>query len=108
LYQGRAWRRRCTIRGCIADPAFAVAYAGDEFVIVVAEQERRHRRRDRDPEPARSTAIPRDGFAIRRTASFGVAVYPHDAVAMDQLLAIADHALCTAKARGETSSCADS
>jgi len=79
LYQARAWRRRCTIRGCIADPAFAVAYAGDEFVIVVAEQDRSGAIAVATEIRSRLAArqfLATAGFAIRRTARFGVAVYP--------------------------------
>jgi diguanylate cyclase (GGDEF)-like protein len=92
-----------TIRGCIADPAFAVAYAGDEFVIVMPGQ-------DTHGATAVATEI-RDrlaarhfldsaGYAIRLSASFGIAVYPDDAAAMDELLAVADHALFAAKRAG--------
>ena len=92
-----------TISGCIADPAFAVAYAGDEFVIVLPEH-------DRSGAIAVATEI-RDrlaarrflataGYAIQLTASFGVAIFPDDAGAMEKLLAIADRALFAAKREG--------
>lgn len=92
-----------TIRGCIADPAFAVAYAGDEFVIVLPEQDKRGaiavateiRRR-----VVERQFLVTAGYTIRLTASFGVAVYPEDAGAMEKLLAIADRALFTAKGEG--------
>jgi diguanylate cyclase (GGDEF)-like protein/PAS domain S-box-containing protein len=92
-----------TIRSCIEDPAFAVAYAGDEFVIVMPGH-------DTNGATAVATEI-RDrlaarhflataGYAIRLSASFGIAVHPDDAGAMDELLTVADHALFNAKRAG--------
>ena len=91
------------IRGCIADPAFAVSYAGDEFVIVLPEQDRSGATAVATEIRSRLAArqfLATAGYAIRLTASFGVAVYPDDAGAMEKLLAIADRALFTAKGEG--------
>jgi diguanylate cyclase (GGDEF)-like protein/PAS domain S-box-containing protein len=91
------------IRTCITEPAFAVAYAGDEFVIVLPG-------RDTGAAVAAATEIrarlgahiflAAAGHTVRLTASFGVAVYPRDAGAMDDLLAVADRTLFRAKAAG--------
>jgi diguanylate cyclase (GGDEF)-like protein/PAS domain S-box-containing protein len=92
-----------TIRGCIADPAFAVSYAGDEFVIVLPDQDRSGATAVATEIRSRLAArqfLATAGYAIRLTASFGVAVYPDDAGAMEKLLAIADRALFTAKGEG--------
>ena len=92
-----------TIRGCIADPAFAVAYAGDEFVIVLPEHDRRGAIAVATEIRSRLAArqfLATAGYAIPLSASFGVAVYPNDAGTMKTLLAVADRALFTAKAEG--------
>ena len=92
-----------TIRGCLEPPAWAVAYAGDEFVVVL-------------PDHARAAALGRaeeiqtrirtthylgtTARAVRLTASFGIASYPDDATDLESLLALADQALFSAKGRG--------
>jgi diguanylate cyclase (GGDEF)-like protein len=92
-----------TIRGCIADPAFAVAYAGDEFVVVLPGRDAggaiTAATEIRDRVAARRF-LSSAGLAVRLTASFGVAAYPQHAAAMDDLLAVADRALFSAKAAG--------
>ncbi len=92
-----------TIRRAVTDPAFAVAYAGDEFVVVLpgagraaalAFTEGLRRRISRtaylrgEPEP------------IRLSASFGIATFPDDADDLQALLAEADRALFDAKTQG--------
>src|SRR5437870_3905957 len=70
-----------TIRGCLAAPAWAVAYAGDEFVVVLpgvprlgaVEKAREIRARIRETAYLAGTGQP-----ARLTASFGVATYPDD------------------------------
>lgn len=91
------------IGACVEEPAFAVAYAGDEFVVVL-------------PGWDKAQAVDRAGeiqSAIRArvfladqeppvhlTASLGVATYPFDAESMEDLLAVADRALFAAKQQG--------
>ena len=92
-----------TIRSCIADPAFAVAYAGDEFVVVLPGQGTSGATAAATEIRARLATqhfLATAGYAVRLTASFGIAVYPQDAGAMDELLAVADHALFGAKSAG--------
>ena len=92
------------IQECIADPAFAVAYAGDEFVIVlpgwakVRALEKAEEIRLRVEQRVYLTS---QSFAVRLTASFGVATYPQDATDLQRLLALADQALFAAKAAGK-------
>ncbi len=92
-----------TIRSCLAAPAWAVAYAGDEFVVVLpnaprhAAVEKGHEIRLR----IRETAYLADsGRPIRLAASFGVATYPDDARDLEGLLALGDQALFAVKRRG--------
>lgn len=92
------------IQGQIEKPAFAVAYGGDEFVIVLPDCDRRKatkvalRLRD---------AIRREPFLLqwekreRLTASFGVAAFPDDADDCTALLALADKYMFSVKSAGK-------
>jgi len=92
-----------TIRGCLAAPAWAVAYAGDEFVVVLpgvprlgaVEKAREIRARIREMAYLAGTGQP-----VRLAASFGVATYPDDARDLESLLAMGDQALFAAKRSG--------
>lgn len=91
------------IRGCIAEPAFAVAYAGDEFVVVLPGEDAAGAMATGDRIRARLAAhrfLAADGHAVRLSASCGIAAFPQHADAMDALLALADHALFSAKRAG--------
>jgi diguanylate cyclase (GGDEF)-like protein/PAS domain S-box-containing protein len=89
-----------TIGNCLENPAYAVAYAGDEFVVVLPGF---------DSAPATQKALEirylmkqavylRDqGAAVRLRASFGVATFPDHAQDMSGLLAAADQALFAVK-----------
>src|SRR5262245_58961656 len=92
-----------TIRGCLEIPAWAVAYAGDEFVVVlpgvgraVALEKAGHIQACiRDTRYLAST-----GRTARLAASFGVATYPDDARDLESLLALGDQALFSVKRNG--------
>jgi diguanylate cyclase (GGDEF)-like protein len=91
------------IESCIAEPEFAVAYAGDEFVVVLPGGGKAAALAVADRIRARIGAtifLSSVGHAVRLGASFGVATYPDDAADLDQLLALADDALFAAKRRG--------
>lgn len=93
-----------TIRETIEKPAYAVAYAGDEFVVVLPGF---------DPSQAigqakkiktriKNKVFLRDqGLEVRIQSSFGIATYPYHADDMTNLLAAADHALFGAKGSGK-------
>jgi diguanylate cyclase (GGDEF)-like protein/PAS domain S-box-containing protein len=92
-----------TIRTCLTPPAWAVAYAGDEFVIVLpgspravaVEKAREIRRCIRE-----GTYLAGTGRPIRLAASFGVATFPDDAGDLEGLLALGDQALFAVKRSG--------
>src|SRR5262249_4737700 len=92
-----------TIRGCLEAPAWAVAYAGDEFIVVLpglaraAALEKAHQIRTRSRETHYLEAT---GRAVRLAASFGVATYPDDASDLETLLSLGDQALFSAKDHG--------
>ncbi|MGH7337513.1 MAG: GGDEF domain-containing protein [Myxococcota bacterium] len=92
-----------TIRGCLEPPAWAVAYAGDEFVVVLPglahhaalEKARHIQACIRETHYLGST-----GLTARLAASFGVATYPDDATDLETLLALGDQALFAVKDGG--------
>jgi diguanylate cyclase (GGDEF)-like protein/PAS domain S-box-containing protein len=92
-----------TIRSCLAAPAWAVAYAGDEFVIVLPGTPRAaalEKAREIRACIRGATYLAGTGRPIRLAASFGVATYPDDARDLEGLLALGDHALFAVKRGG--------
>jgi len=94
-----------TIKESIEEPAYAVAYAGDEFVVVLPGH-------DKDQAVAKALAIQSrindtvylrgQGLAVKLQASFGVATFPDHAIGLTELLASADRALFGVKANGKS------
>ena len=92
-----------TIRSCLAPPAWAVAYAGDEFVIVLPGMRRTaavKKAREIRARIRETAYLAATGHPIRLAASFGVATYPDDACGLEDLLAIGDQALFAVKRGG--------
>ena len=95
-----------TIQEATEGPAYAVAYAGDEFVVVLPDhsaelalgkaEEIRDRIRNR-------VFLQNQGFEVRIRSSFGIATFPYHAKSMTDLLAAADKALFAAKSAGKDS-----
>ncbi len=92
------------IRKTLERPAYAVAYAGDEFVVVLPgmdqvpafDQARKIQDRIRE-----QTFLRDKGLEIRIRSSFGIATFPYHAADMTDLLAAADQALFDAKSAGK-------
>jgi len=92
-----------SIQSCLATPAWAVAYAGDEFIVVLPgvgrdaafEKAREIQTRIRETHYLAAT-----GEIARLAASFGVATYPDDATELSALLALGDQALFSVKDSG--------
>lgn len=95
-----------TIRANLPHPAYAVAYAGDEFVVVLPGFDQ-----SQAVQQAKQiqTAIKEQGFLrglgleVKIQASFGIATFPDHADNLTDLLAAADHALFGAKGAGKDS-----
>jgi diguanylate cyclase (GGDEF)-like protein/PAS domain S-box-containing protein len=91
------------VRGVLEEPAFAVAYAGDEFVVVLPGSTSAEATafattlRERIGTGEYLTA---HGLEARVSASFGVATFPRDAGDVRTLLGHADRALFDAKRDG--------
>jgi diguanylate cyclase (GGDEF)-like protein len=92
-----------TIRDCLEPPAWAVAYAGDEFVVVLPERGREAalaKAQDIKTKMAETPYLAGTGRSVRLAASFGIATYPDDAQNLEGLLALGDQALFSVKRAG--------
>jgi diguanylate cyclase (GGDEF)-like protein len=93
-----------SIESCLQTPAYAVAYAGDEFVVVMPGMDA-----DQALEKAaeirstvkQSTYVLDQGIEVRLQASFGIATFPQDAADLNGLIAAADDTLFNVKRKGK-------
>ena len=93
-----------TIRQCLQEPAFAVSYAGDEFVVVLpgVDNTRATAKASEIQLRIRNTDyLTGQGIRAKISASFGVATYPDHASDLTGILAASDKALFTAKRSGK-------
>ncbi|MEJ2639128.1 MAG: diguanylate cyclase [Desulfosarcinaceae bacterium] len=93
-----------TIDSCLQAPAYAVAYAGDEFVVVLPEWDRPRafeKAAEIREQVKRTRYVLDSNVEIRLKASLGVATFPQDAGDLNELIAMADKALFTVKAGGK-------
>jgi diguanylate cyclase (GGDEF)-like protein len=93
-----------TISNCLQEPAFAVAYAGDEFVVVLPglDQPQALQKAFEIRESVKNTVYVLDkGIEVQLSASFGIATFPQHATNLNDLIAAADHALFTIKQTGK-------
>ena len=92
------------IQGCLGDASFAVAYGGDEFVVVMPDIDSVHAAETalsiRDSIKT-ATFLTRWNREVRVTASFGVATYPDNANDIQALLSLADQAMFRVKNTGK-------
>ncbi|MBR9987955.1 MAG: sensor domain-containing diguanylate cyclase [Desulfosarcina sp.] len=93
-----------TIANCLQEPAFAVAYAGDEFVVVLPgmDQPRALQKASEIRASMKNTVYVLDqGIEVRLRASFGIATFPQHATDLNGLIAAADQALFAIKEAGK-------
>lgn len=93
-----------TIEECLVEPAFGVAYGGDEFVAVLPgmNREQAFQKAEEIRTKMKETVyLANQGLAINLCASFGIATFPDDASDLTGLLALADRAMFHAKEHGK-------
>jgi diguanylate cyclase (GGDEF)-like protein len=93
-----------TLEAYLAPPAYAVAYGGDEFVVVLPgfDHARGLEKANEIRTGMLSTVyLPAVGQGIHLHASFGVATYPEDAEDITAMLAKADQAMFDIKVKGK-------
>ncbi len=93
-----------TIGKCLEEPAFAVAYAGDEFVMVLPGMDQRQALQKASEIRAsviNTVYVLDQDIEVRLRASFGIATFPQHATDLNGLIAAADHALFAIKAAGK-------
>lgn len=93
-----------TISSTLESPSYAVAYAGDEFVVVLPgfNQYQAAKKASQIQSKIKKTIyLQSKGKEIQLQASCGIATYPEHAVDADSLLAAADQALFSIKEIGK-------
>jgi diguanylate cyclase (GGDEF)-like protein len=93
-----------TLMSCIQEPAFGVAYGGDEFVVVLPDTSKAAAFQKAENIRMKINQTPYlrdDGHNIHVGISLGLASFPEDARNSQELLALADGALFQSKASGK-------
>jgi diguanylate cyclase (GGDEF)-like protein/PAS domain S-box-containing protein len=93
-----------TIRGSIREPAYSVAYAGDEFVVVLPglNQSQAMETASSIQSQMNNTVYLREqGLDVKLYASFGIGTFPDHAADVTGLLAAADRILFSIKGKGK-------
>lgn len=93
-----------TVRECLTEPAFGVAYAGDEFVAVLPgldKQEALQKAEEIRSRMRQTVYLSDHGHRLCLRASFGISTFPEDGASVTALLASADRAMFEIKERGK-------
>jgi diguanylate cyclase (GGDEF)-like protein len=97
-----------SILSVIEPPSFAVAYAGDEFVIVLPGYDRYkavHQAESIREKLRSTTYLTSKNYDVHLSASFGISTYPDDTSDLTRLLILADQAMFDVKAHGKDAVC---
>ena len=89
------------LQGALRPYDLCVRYAGDEFIVVLADCSREmadHKRRELQERISEIELEVRGGKRLRLSASAGGSVFPHDGTTYEMLLADADHRMYRDKA----------
>ena len=89
-----------TIRECLREPAYAVSYAGDEFIVVLPGVDNARANEKASEIRLRisnTDYLTSQGIKAKLSASFGIATFPEHASDLTGLLAASDKALFEAK-----------
>ncbi len=97
-----------TIKSALVEPAYGVAYGGDEFVVTLPGFDKHQALQLAELIRSRikeTTYLRNANLNIRVSASMGIATFPDDARTLTDLLALADQAMFSVKERGKDSIC---
>jgi len=97
-----------TIQSSLAEPAYGVAYAGDEFVVVLpgfGKDQAVEKAGEIRLRMSQTVYLSDRGHHVRLRASYGISTYPDDAVDMTHLLNMADKAMFNIKKKGKDAVC---
>ena len=97
-----------TIKSMLSEPAYGVAYGGDEFVVVLPGCDKQQALRLAETIRLRikdTTYLKSSNLKVHVSASLGIATFPDDADNATELLARADHAMFSVKEGGKDSIC---
>jgi diguanylate cyclase (GGDEF)-like protein len=93
-----------TIRAAILEPAYGVAYGGDEFVIILPDCDKQmaiETSKKIQTLMAQTAYLADNGFAVELKASYGISTFPEDANDLPKLLAKADALMFEVKTKGK-------
>lgn len=93
-----------TLQAELREPAFGVAYGGDEFVLVLPNTGKAGALEQINTIRMimkKTVYLENKGLQVNISASFGIATYPDDAKDREGLLALADEAMFRIKSRGK-------
>ena len=97
-----------TIKAALSEPAYGVAYGGDEFVVILPGFDKNQAFQIAEIIRTRikgTTYLQSAHLNIRVSASMGIATFPDDARTLTDILALADKAMFSVKERGKDSVC---
>ncbi|MBU1342185.1 MAG: diguanylate cyclase [Proteobacteria bacterium] len=93
-----------TLQAAISEPAYGVAYGGDEFVIILPDFDKQmalEKSREIQTLMSRTTYLSEKGYQVKLKASYGIATFPEDAEDLPKLLAKADTLMFDVKKKGK-------
>lgn len=93
-----------TIQAAIKEPAYGVAYGGDEFVIILPDFDKQmaiQKSREIQTLMSQTTYLSETGHQVRLKASYGISTFPEDARDLPKLLAKADTLMFDVKKKGK-------
>lgn len=93
-----------TIRSVLSEPAYGVAYAGDEFIVVLPGFSKTQALKMAETirsQMRQTIYLANQGYKVSLRASFGIATFPDDATDKTALLALADRAMFKMKKKSK-------
>jgi diguanylate cyclase (GGDEF)-like protein len=93
-----------TIRAAIREPAYGVAYGGDEFVIILPDFDKEtaiQTSKEIQGLMALTSYLGDNGIKVNLKASYGISTFPEDAEDLPKLLAKADALMFEVKNKGK-------